>query len=366
MTVSALLWLLALPARAHDYPIKPVEAVLRVEPDRLVVDLTSDSIYWIEEVTGLHPMPPNAWPADALIKTEFYTNNHLRLSADGQALHGRLIEASYVQRPWEVSEQGTFRLRMTYPSVSDGSVIQGHADFFEDYRQERLEGKQRILPSMDFRTLLSVPGKRHFLFELKPGASAFSLQGADGRRTVPARFVESLKAGVEAVLGSAPAWPALAALALSLAPGHPSPGRWAALLLPVLALGAVPCSARWLPWAAGLTASAAAGRWLMDGAAPWLESASAAALGAYWSGAAMPWLPRALPGLFERFAAIIGESVAFVAVLCIGLLAVSVERRNLLALSQSRCEELFSRRRRLAATALLIVSGYGLAQALHS
>ena len=57
--VPALL-LLSRFAAAHDYPIKPVSVVLRVEPDRITADIDSDSIYWIEEVVGL--VPPEIGP----------------------------------------------------------------------------------------------------------------------------------------------------------------------------------------------------------------------------------------------------------------------------------------------------------------
>src|SRR5471032_1059836 len=96
-----VLLLLARPAAAHDYPIKPVSIALRVEPDRIAADIDSDSIFWIEEVSS--SVPPHDWPADALAKAEAYVNAHLRLKADGRPLAGRLIAASYVQRPWEVN-----------------------------------------------------------------------------------------------------------------------------------------------------------------------------------------------------------------------------------------------------------------------
>ncbi len=364
MTLLALFSLLSLPCRAHDYPIKPVHVVLRVEPDRVVADIRSDSIYWIEEVVGLHPMPPDRWPAEALADTQRYVNEHLRLSAGGKPLQGRLIEASYVQRPWQVNETGTFILRMTYPPVPDGSTLSGLADFFEDYRQERLGENAPILPTMIFKTDLHIPGRRSFDFQLSPEQTTFSAPADQARRTRVQRLAQSLRVGIETALGFTQAWTALAALALSLGPALPR-RAWGLLALTLIA-ACFPVSADWLPWAAGLGAGLAAGRWLPDMVSPWLEAAACAALGASWSSAAMVWLPRAQPGLLERSGGIAGELAAAAALITAGVAAVAAERRHLATLSESRAEELFARRRRLAATALLIVSGYGLAQAVRS
>src|SRR6266478_2885888 len=122
MSALAFLWLALVPhARAHDYPIKPVRVVLRVEPGRVVADIDSDSIYWIEEVTGNESMPSTNWRAEDLERAQKYANEHLRLKSGGKPLIGRLGWAEYIQRPWQVNEQGRFRLRMVYPAVADGS-----------------------------------------------------------------------------------------------------------------------------------------------------------------------------------------------------------------------------------------------------
>ncbi|MDE2143011.1 MAG: hypothetical protein KGJ84_11440, partial [Elusimicrobia bacterium] len=271
---ALLIFVAAGTAAAHDYPIKPVEAVLRVEPDRVVADVDSDSIYWIEEVVGLHPMPPRAWPADALAKTEAYVNAHLRLTADGKPLAGTLIAASYVQRPWEVNEQGRFHLRMAYPPVASGAVLAGRMDFFEEFRRERLERKEPILPIQDFRGRLEVRGRVSHDFDLVPGAYDFSFPADDARAGAAGRFLESARAGAVAALNSVEGWAALAALALSLAPGGPTRKR-AAGLLAAAAVAAAPwpgAAPVGLEWAAGAVAAAAAGRWLGASSAPWLEA----------------------------------------------------------------------------------------------
>ncbi|MFI5363641.1 MAG: hypothetical protein ACHQ49_16880, partial [Elusimicrobiota bacterium] len=278
--VLPVLFLIAIsrPAAAHDYPIKPVTVVLRVEPDRIAADIDGDSIYWIEEVLDLIPMLPRDWPEKARAKAQAYVNDHLRLNADGRRLTGRLIAGSYVQRPWEVNEQGRIHLRMEYPPASDAATLSGEADFFEDYRQERIEEKQPILPIQDFRTILTVPGRVSRRFELAPGAIAFSFPAADARRDAFARLVESVGVGATTVLNVIAGWPALAALALSLAPGAPSSRRTGVLLAAAL-LGAAPwpgAAPDWLPWAAGACAALAAGRWLGAGASLPLEAAAAA------------------------------------------------------------------------------------------
>ncbi|MFI5351137.1 MAG: hypothetical protein ACHQ2Z_16455, partial [Elusimicrobiota bacterium] len=245
------LLLVSRPAAAHTYPIKPVSVALRVEPDRVTADIDSDSIYWIEEVLELHPMPTRDWPADARAKAEAYVNAHLRLSADGRSLPGRLIAATYVQRPWEYNEQGRFHLRVQYPPVADAATLSGEADFFADYLQEQTEAKQPVLASQDYRTIVKVRGRGEHRFELKPGDVAFALPLADARSGAFARLVDSLKVGAGAVLDAAAGWPALAALALSLAPGAPSRRRMAPLLV-FTCFGAAPwhgAAPAWLPWA---------------------------------------------------------------------------------------------------------------------
>ena len=364
MTTSAALQILLLcsrPAAAHDYPIAPVNVILRVEPDRVVADVDSDSIYWIEEVAGLHPMPPKNWPADALASVEKYADEHLRLTADGRPLAGTLVFAEYVQRPWQVNEQGRFHLRLAYPSVAGAATLGGEADFFEDYRRERLDGKDPILPSQDFRTLLTVAGHR---FELKPYAVSFSVSAMEARSGAFRRFTNCIVAGALTALMMTAGWPALAALCLSLAPGVPSPRRTAALFVALLVgaaswPGTPSAWLSWAPWAAGVLAALAAGRWLGAAASPPLEAAAMATLGRAWMVAALPGLSRATPGPVERGAAAIGLLAAAL-VLAAGLLAVNAGRRRLTLISESRAGELFERRRRLAATALLIACGCGL------
>src|SRR5579859_7982557 len=128
--LAALLALAGAPAAA-EYPIEPVQAVLRVEPDRVLVDLDSDSIYWMEEVLENERLRARDWSAEERRRAEDYVNAHLRLKADGRPLRGRLVRAAYVQRPGEVNEQGRVRLRLAYPPVADGQTLSGQADFFE-------------------------------------------------------------------------------------------------------------------------------------------------------------------------------------------------------------------------------------------
>jgi hypothetical protein len=365
MTTSAALLLLLLSPRAsaHDYPIFPVDVVLRVEPDRVVADVDSDSVYWIEEVVELHPMPPRGWTAETLARAEKYVNEHLRLNADGRALAGKLISAEYVQRPWQYNEQGRFRLRLAYPPVEDAAALSGEVDFFEDYRRERLENKEPLIPGkMDFRAFLSIPGKVTRRFELKPGTVSFSVPVADARRGAPARFLESAAAGASAIVDEIAGWPALIALALSLGPGTTARRRaalalGAAIAGTVLARVAAPIR---LEWTAGALAALAAGRWLGAAPAAGMNAAALALLDAAWTGAARPGLPSAAPGAFERGAGAAGILLVVLALLSAGAWAVDAERRRLTTVSETRAGELFERRRRLAATVLLIVCGCGL------
>ncbi|HXT00529.1 MAG TPA: hypothetical protein VN915_07625 [Elusimicrobiota bacterium] len=363
--VAAVLLLAAAAASAHDYPIKPVSIVLRVEPDRVAADIDSDSIYWIEEVLDLHPMLPSDWPASTRAKAEAYANAHLRLTAGGKRLTGRLTAASYLQRPWEVYEQGRIRLRLEYPPVADGETLSGEADFFEEYRQERLQERAPILPIQDFRAIVTVPGRTTRRFELKPGAIAFSVPVADARPGLARRLARSLALGASAVLTGAAGWPALAALALSLAPGAPSRRR--AILLAAAALAGAAAAGRplpWLPWLAGACGAAAAARWLSRGPTLALEAAAAAAVARHWQSAVLPWLPGAAPEAAARGASALGVLAAASCAALLGLLAADAEARRLFLHSESRAGELFERRRRLAAVALIIVSAFGLAQNL--
>lgn len=364
-SLATVLLLAAAAASAHDYPIKPVSVVLRVEPDRLAADIDSDSIYWIEEVLDLHPMLPSDWPASTREKAEAYVNAHLRLSAGGKRLTGRLTAASYVQRPWEVYEQGRVRLRLEYPAAEDGQTLSGEADFFEEYRQERVHDRAPILPIQDFRTIVTVPGREPRRFDLHPGAISFSVPVAEARAGLAASLARCFKTGASAVLTAAAGWTALAALALSLAPGAPSRRRVLVLLLAAFAgAAAAGPPLAWLPWLAGALAAAAAARWVGGPPTTALEAAAAAALARHWQAAALPWLPGASPGPAERAASALGVVAVAALAASLGLLAANAEARRLARHSEARAADLFSRRRRLAAVALLIVSAFGLAQAL--
>ncbi|MEK7382704.1 MAG: hypothetical protein AAB262_05390, partial [Elusimicrobiota bacterium] len=67
MIALTLLLLAPSPARAmHGYPISPVHVSLRVEPDRVVADIDSESTIWIEEILRLNPLPPSDSPATIL------------------------------------------------------------------------------------------------------------------------------------------------------------------------------------------------------------------------------------------------------------------------------------------------------------
>lgn len=342
------LLLLAAPARAmHNYPISPVHVSLRVEPDRVVADIDSESTIWIEEILHLNPLPASDWPESTLKTAQDYVNAHLRLSADGSRLAGRLADAAFVQRPWQVYEQGRVRMRMIYPPIRPESALAAEADFFEDYRREMLEALQgRPLPYADeYKTLFR---------ETRPGPAS--------------RAFIAFAAGVKGLLGAAETWPALAALALALAPARPARRR---VIGALLALTAGLAAASWSPsapdaaaWTAGILAAVAAGGWLGGALTDMLGAAALAVLGWALGAGSASWLPAAAPGPGLRAAAAAGTSSAAAAALAAGWAAARAERKRLETVSETRAARLFERRRRLAATALLLVCGYGLSQNL--
>lgn len=363
--MAILVWLLgaALSASAHDiYPIRPVRATVRVEPDRVVVDLRSDSIIWIEEVAGLHPMPPRDWPPETLAKVEAYVNAHFRLASNGTALPGRLVEARYRQFPWEVNEEGTFFLRLVYPPATEEKALSGSARFFEEYRKEvEAEFPGPRLPFADgYRTFVDIPGRRRMSFTLTADAPSFAASVGEARRTRWAMAWESVKGGMEAAAGTAAGFPALLAIALCLGEGRSRRER-AAILLVCAAAGFVSgrsWSAPWLPWAGTLGASLAAGRRLAFPAG----ALAAGFLGIAWSAAAKPLLPHLTLAAPSALVGALAVGAALLAVIRAGVLA---ERRRLAEISESRVDELFARRVRLTATALVMVGAYGLWQSLQ-
>lgn len=365
MPILALLLGAALSAAAHDsYPIRPVRATLRVEPDRIVADLRADSIVWIEEVTGLHPMPARDWPAETLAKVEAYVNSHFRLTADGKPLEGRLVEARYRQLPWEVTEEGVFFLRLVYPAAPNGASLSATARFYAEYRQE-LESELggRPLPFKEgYRTFVDIPGRRRLAFTLTHEAPSFTASIDEARRSALAMALESLLRGAQAAVGMASGFPALLAIALCL--GAKPQGMTAiALLLTSAAtgfgLGWFLNAPAWLIWAATLLASLSVSRRYGPG---FMSHATGAALGLAWAGAAIPQLPH-LALAFPS--AIIGSLTAGAALLFIAWLGVRAQYQRLAAVSQSRVDELFVRRARLTATALAMVGAYGLWQSFQ-
>jgi hypothetical protein len=366
MNIGLALLLLGAPRAAADvYPIAPVDAALRVEPDRTVADVDSDAVYWIEEALNQHPLPPRDWPASALASAEAYVNAHLRLTVDGKPLTGRLVSATYRQSLGDVNEQGRVRLRLVYPALAGGATLAGEADFFEEYRREELSSnpgfKDLHGEPQVFETRLRIPGRVPRSFTLTPGADSFRIAVSDARRTAAALAGQSVLAGAAQVASSWTAWPALLALALSLGPAGPARPRAAALVAAAAAGARLPLPApAGVLWAGGAAAAVGAGRWLGAGAAPWLEAAALAALGRGWAAAALAELPGAVPGPAERGLAALGALAGAAAALAVGVLLVGAERRRLAGVSESRAAELFERRRKLCATVLGLVCAVGL------
>lgn len=359
---AAAVLLLALNVSAHEaahggYPIHPVHATLRVEPDRMVADLRADSIFWIEEVTGLHPMPARDWPPEALAKTEAYANTHFRLASDGRPLKGRLVEARYRQFPWEVNEEGAFFLRLEYPPPEAGADVSGSADFYEGYRRQLAGGRQK-----GFRTDLVIPGRRRMTFTLTPDAPSFSVSSDEARRTSLAMALESMRVGAQTPFAAASGFPALLAIALCL--GARSPGRTSAALALAAALFGFAAGGRldappWAIWSATLAAALAAGR---GKPAPFIGAAAAAAVALGWRAAAVPLLPHTPLAVPFGAAGMLAGATALLAVAGLWMRA---EHRRLTDISESRVDELFARRVRLAGTALAMIGAYGIWQSLQ-
>jgi hypothetical protein len=361
----AILLLSAARAAADVYPIAPVDVVLRVEPGRLVADVDADSVYWMEEVAETESLPSLDWTPETRAKSEAYVNAHLRLTAEGRPLSGRLMFASYRQSLGQVNEQGRVHLRLVYPALAEDATLAGTADFFEEYRQERLKAKEALTdlngnPEV-FVTRLSIPGRISRSYDLIPGANAFSASVADARRTAFQLAAQSLGAGAVALSTAWVVWPTLFAVALSLGPGVPSRTRAAACAAAALG-GALmpfptPAAATWL---AGAAAALGAGRWLGENAAPWLEAAALTVVGRAGAAGALADLPGTAPDFMERGLSVLGVVAAAAAALAAGIALLSLERRRLARVSETRVAELFARRRRLSATVIGIVCAWGL------
>ncbi len=360
-------WLLgaALSASAHDfYPIRPVQATLRVEPDRIVADIKADSTFWIEEVVGLHPMPARDWPAEALAKAEAYVNAHLLLAADGRKLSGTLVEARYRQLPGEVNEEGTFFLRLEYPPAAAGSTLTCAALFYDEYRKElQSELGGRPLPYAEgYKTEVSVPGRKLITRTLTATDASFNLAVDEARRPAASMALESLRKGAGTVLGTAAGFPVLLAVALCLETDPPLRAALAVMLASIawgFGWGRFYAAPSWLVWSALLAATAGIGRRRFVVPA---SVAATAALGAVWRAAASPLLPH------SRVAfpfALAGAVAAAAVLLAIARLAVRAEHRRLATVSQSRVAELFARRARLAATVLAMIGAYGFWQSFQ-
>lgn len=376
MSPTALLLLAAASATAQELmPIRPVRAVLRVEPGRMVVDLRGDSIYWLDQVVRAERVA-EGWSESARLSVENYANAHLRLALDGRRARGTLAHVEHRQRPWETHERGELRLRLTYPEPAPGAKLSGEADFFTELRAAEEEGHSHGThdaqghggegaPEQVYLTRLSVPGARPARFELTPEKPGFELPADDARRGAFAMAGEALVTGLGSALRAASGWPAVLALALALGPEWPRRRRAAPA---ALALGAAVALLEPVPpaaaWAAGVATALAAGGWLDRRGGLSAAAAGAAALGAVWSTQAAPGLPGAPTPALSRAAAWLGVCAGGAALLAAAMLAASVERRRAAEDSQAHAAELFGRRRRLAATAVLLASGYGLALSL--
>ena len=353
----------AVSVSASEYPIRPVEATLRLEPDRVVAELAADSIYWIEEVARASPMPASDWPADVRARVEAYALAHFRLSAGGRPLQGRLVEGRYRRLLWEVHEEGKFFLRLEFPAPPAGAELRVEADFYADQRVpggSDHEGHGHAPHSEEYRTALCVPGLRGATHQLTPESPAATLDLAGAHRSAAAMAAEAAGRGASAALGASAAFPALVGAALVLgAEKRPRRSRVAGAALSAaagLAAGLALQAPPWTPWAAALLAAAGASHFLgrgSDGAG----ALSLALVGAWWGAQAAPRLPHAWAAPPSALA---GALAAGAALLGVFSLFAREQRLEAERLSERYAGEVYARRARLGATALAIAGGYGL------
>ena len=349
------------PVYSHEvYPISPVAVDVKVEPDRIVADIEADSIYWIEEILSTNHLPPRNWPEPALRKAEDYLNSHLRLAVDHRPLPGRLQSADYIQRPWQVYEQGRVRFRMAYPPA-EGMTLGGESDFYSEYRRELIEEHVPLNPSQVFSVHLRVSGRTSRSFDLNANSPSFQMPVSESTRSSLQMAFESIRVGLATVFGTIEGWPMLMALALSLSPGRPSRRRlisavaggiFGAMIAPMS--GALPWS-----WIFGGLAALAAGRWFGQMPTVWMEPLSTAGVAVSWATESFTYLPHSHPGLAERAFSALGMLLAASAAIALMRFLINLQIQELLTHSQSRASELFDRRRRLAATILLIACAWG-------
>lgn len=363
LVISAMTaaWL-CVPANAHDIPIKPVLAVASVEPDRLVVDLTGDSVYWAAEVLEADPLPPTPWSETLVARAEKYVNAHLRLTVDGRPIAGRLTNAQFFQKPWEVESEGQVRFRVEYPPLPRGARVAGAADFFAEANADRKGEGETPLPNTDFLTRWRVAGHPDLNADLTSPSITFAFDADAARRGKFSRALAALSAGASAVAGETAGWVCIVAIALTLT-AAPSAQEIVLLAAGYFLGGLRPNGSATIAYAAGAVAAINAGwntRSRTTTAALCLTAAATR-----WSFDAWTWLPRAAPSALDRFFGAVGGLLVLTAALLILFLIAESDRRAQREQSRAHAGELSQRRVRLAATVLLIISAVGLGRGLR-
>src|SRR5437879_3500640 len=160
---------------AHEIPIHPVEIELRVYPDLIRATMNSNQCYWSAEILRVS-LPPPAWTETLLGQVKKYVDEHFPLTVDGKPLESRILEARYVQEPWQDVLSGRVIFRFLYRlPPQKGRWLSGRATFFSEHARED--------PDENYVTYLDVPGRRHMRWVLPLKAPGFELPIDEATRT---------------------------------------------------------------------------------------------------------------------------------------------------------------------------------------
>ena len=141
--------------RAHVYPMHPAQAELRVDGQSLVLEMTTHSVFWIEEVLPERPEAGVAVSTRNAAALRTYLDSHFVVSAGGKAVPAGEISARFLQRPWEILEDGRLELRTAYPIASADKVSVRSTIFLEYHEDQRIHhGRKPEEMEKDFATLV--------------------------------------------------------------------------------------------------------------------------------------------------------------------------------------------------------------------
>src|ERR1700681_3862795 len=85
---------------AHGYVYEPVEVKLNLYPDRILATIDSNKTFWSGDIIQA-PLPPPIWTAAMHARIKKYVDEPFQMSVGGVPLKSRLLNARYVQEPWQ-------------------------------------------------------------------------------------------------------------------------------------------------------------------------------------------------------------------------------------------------------------------------